>query len=126
MTFKQWLRKAFGPWVQNSRASRRRKSRQSLRRRCVPRLELLEDRLAPAILTVNSTADNTTDTSHLTLREAILASEGSYTPNGAQLNQINGTLGSHNDTIRFDSSIDGQTISLTTVLDDATVAGPSA
>ena len=28
-----------------------------------PRLEALEGRLAPAVLTVNSTADNTTDTS---------------------------------------------------------------
>src|SRR5689334_24442177 len=113
MTFKQWLRQAFGPWMRSSRASRRGKSRQPLRQRCVPRLEWLEDRLAPAILTVNSTADNTTDTSHLTLREAILASEGTYTPTGAQLSQINGTLGSHNDTIQFDPSIDGKTITLT-------------
>ncbi len=46
MTFKQWLRKAFGPWVQNSRASRRGKSRQPLRHRYVPMAEHLEDRLA--------------------------------------------------------------------------------
>jgi hypothetical protein len=34
-------------------------------------LERLEDRFAPATLTVNTTADNTTDTSVLTLRDAI-------------------------------------------------------
>jgi hypothetical protein len=37
-----------------------------------PRLEYLEDRLAPATLTVNTLADNTTDTSVLTLRDAVL------------------------------------------------------
>src|SRR5262249_20644709 len=78
-------------------------------------------------LMVNSTADNTTDTSHLTLREAILASEGSYTPTGAQLNQISGTLGSHNDIIQFDpTTMDGQTISLTASRADNSVFGPSA
>jgi titin len=43
------------------------------RRRASRRLlvEVLEDRMAPAVLTVNSTADNTTDTSVLTLRDAI-------------------------------------------------------
>ena len=58
MTFKQWLRKAFGPRVQGSRASRRGKSRQPSRRRCVPRLEFLEDRLVPAILMVTSLASH--------------------------------------------------------------------
>src|SRR5207249_1506686 len=37
-----------------------------------PRLEALEDRLAPATLTVNSAADNTTADGVLTLREAVL------------------------------------------------------
>jgi hypothetical protein len=32
---------------------------------------MLEDRLAPATLTVNSPADNTTDTTVLTLRDAV-------------------------------------------------------
>jgi hypothetical protein len=36
-----------------------------------PRVEVLEDRQAPAVLTVNTTADNTTDTSVLTFRDAI-------------------------------------------------------
>ena len=49
MTFTQWLRKAFVPRVQDSRASRRGKSRQPSRRRRAPRLEWLEDRLAPTI-----------------------------------------------------------------------------
>jgi hypothetical protein len=35
------------------------------------RLEALEDRLAPATLTVNSTADNFTDTTVMTLRAAV-------------------------------------------------------
>ena len=34
-------------------------------------LEVLEDRSTPAVLTVNTAADNTTDTSALTLRDAI-------------------------------------------------------
>jgi hypothetical protein len=129
MTSKQWLHNAFGLREKFSRASRRGRSRQPSRRWRAPRLELLEVRLAPAILTVNSNADNTTDTSHLNLREAIWASEGSYgyTPTGAQLNQISGTLGTHNDTIRFDqSTMNGQTISLTISRADNSVFGPSA
>jgi hypothetical protein len=109
MTFKQWLRKAFGPWVRNSRASRRGKSRQP-RHRCVPRLEWLEDRLAPAILMVNSVADSGAGT----LRDAILSS----------VNHTGGGTG--NDTIRFSATLDGGTISLSTSINDATVAGPSA
>ena len=35
-------------------------------------IEILESRIAPAVLTVNSTNDNITDTSDLTLREAIV------------------------------------------------------
>src|SRR5262245_27922467 len=74
MTFKYWLHKVFGTRVQGSRASRRTKSRQPSRPRFVPRAELLEDRLAPALLTVNSLADNTPSGDGLvTLREAISA-----------------------------------------------------
>jgi hypothetical protein len=124
MTFKQWLHNAFGLRTQVSRASRRR-SRQPSRRWRAPRLEWLEDRLAPAVLTVNSNADNTTDTSHLNLREAILASEGNYTPTGAQLSQISGALGTRNDTIQFDkSTMNGQTITLTTSQTNNSVFGP--
>jgi Bacterial Ig-like domain (group 3) len=129
MNFKQWLRHTFGPGMQVARTFRRGRSRQPSRRWRAPRLECLEDRLAPAILTVNSNADNATDTSHLTLREAIWASQGSYgyVPTGAQLNQISGPLGTHNDTIQFDkSTMNGQTITLTTSRADNSVFGPPA
>ena len=126
MTFKQSLHKAFGPRVQALRMSRRGKSRAAARHRFLLRTELLEDRLAPAILTVNSTADNTTDTNHLTLREAILASEGSYTPTRAQLNQISsGLLGTGSDTIQFDPLLDGRTINLSNT-DPSSAIGPTA
>src|SRR5262245_11635708 len=46
-------------------------SRRLERRRFRPVLEGLEERLAPATLIVNSTADNITDTSVLTLRDAV-------------------------------------------------------
>src|SRR5262249_7885911 len=65
MTFTLWLRKMFGPRVQGSRASR-----QPSRKRSVPQVECLEDRLAPALLTVTSLADSGTGT----LRAAILNS----------------------------------------------------
>jgi hypothetical protein len=124
MTFKQWLRKVFGPRMQNSRASRRGKSRQPLRHRCVPRLELLEDRLAPATLVVNSPADNTTSGDHLlTLREAIRSvNQGSLVDSSAS-GQVTGSFGTSN-TIQFASSIDGQTIFLQSGV--ATNVGPSA
>src|ERR1700676_2833086 len=103
MTFKQWLRKVFGPQVQVSRASRRGKSRPSSRHRYVPTVELLEEKLAPAILSVNSLADNTPPGDGLvSLREAILASVNHTTDDLAQ-------TGTGNDTIQFDPSIDGKT-----------------
>jgi hypothetical protein len=125
MTFQQWLRKAFGPLAQVSRASRRGQSRQPSRYRFVPRLELLEDRLAPATFIVNSTADSATSSvGTVTLREAITASENHTQVNGT------GPTGTGNDTIQFSSSIDGQTISLGNSVNDlsntSTMAGPSA
>jgi Bacterial Ig-like domain (group 3) len=117
MTFTQWLRKAFVPRVQDSRASRRGKSRQPSRRWRAPRLEWLEDRLAPAILMVTNTNDSGTGS----LRDAILANIN-HTTDG--LNQT----GTGNDTIQFDPSIDGKIINLSTAFVDAsgTMAGPSA
>jgi len=73
MTFTQWLRNAFGPRVQASRASRRGKSRQPSRRRYMPTLELLEDRLAPASFVVSSLADSGANT----LRAAVDAANAS-------------------------------------------------
>src|SRR5262249_60582485 len=61
MTARSWLRKLFS-----------RKARPlAARPRTRPALEVLEDRLAPAVLTVNSVADNVTSDSLLTLREAL-------------------------------------------------------
>ena len=119
-----WICRIFG-----LRPDGRRRLGRPIRRRPWA-FEMLEERVVPAILTVDATADNTTDTSHLTLREAIYATEESYIPTGAQTGQISGTLGSGNDIIRFSPSIDGGTISLSTFLNDvtngSTMAGPSA
>jgi hypothetical protein len=121
MTFTQWLRKALVPRVQASRASRRGKSRKP-RHWCRPTVEFLEVRLAPAILKVNSFADNTPPGDGLvSLREAISASVN-------QTMDDLGQTGTGNDTIQFDPSIDGKTIGLTTKDPSAstTLAGPSA
>jgi hypothetical protein len=71
-----------------------------------PRLEALEGRLAPAVLKVNSTADNTTDTSVLTLREALAivnTSPDVKTLSQSIQNQISGALhDGQTDTIQFD------------------------
>src|SRR5438876_11797734 len=81
-----------------------------------PCLEALEDRLAPAALTVNSLADNITDTSVLTLRDAIVlvdnggnpASLGQSSMPSGWASQISGPFGS-NDAIGFESSLFGAT-----------------
>jgi hypothetical protein len=90
------------------------RKRRSPRGRFIPRLELLEGRLAPAVLIVNTSADETTPDSLLSLREAISVVNTQTTSglSAAELNQISGTLGS-NDTIQFDPSLNGQTITLT-------------
>src|SRR5262249_47427539 len=92
-----------------------------------PRLEALEDRTAPAVLTVNSALDNTTADGALTLREALRAvnagsTAGLSAQEIAQVDQAQpfGT----NDTIVFDPGLAGQTVNLTTVGDGS--AGPSA
>ena len=108
MTFKQALRKVFGVRDLDSRDSRRGKSWQP-RFRFAPRLEWLENRLAPAILTVSSLADSGVGT----LRAAILNS----------INHQNGGTG--NDTILFSAAIDGGTIKVTTFQNNGSV-GPSA
>ncbi len=95
-----------------------RRTRRSRRLSLEP-LEQLEVRLAPATLLVNSFADNTTDTSHLTLRDAITlvnnsgtpASLGQSTMPAGWASQISGTFG-NNDTIDFSSALSGDTITL--------------
>ena len=75
MNFTQWLRQTFVSQGQVARNSRPSKDRQAPRLRFVPRLDSMEDRLAPAILTVNSIADNTVASDGLvSLREAVAAS----------------------------------------------------
>src|SRR5262249_10278020 len=105
MTFKLWLRKVFGPRVPVARASRRGKSRQPARRRYMPRLDTLEDRLAPATLMVTNLADSGLGS----LRQAIANS----------LARVNGATG--DDTIQFSPTLDGGTIDLTTYRNDVSV-----
>jgi hypothetical protein len=70
MTLSTWIRRLFArkspsrvPIVRD----RQRKGRPPVR----PALEILEERWSPAVLTVNTLADNITDTGHLTLRDAV-------------------------------------------------------
>jgi hypothetical protein len=107
MTFKQWVRKLFGPRTPGAGTARRGRPRP----RCVPRVESLEGRYAPATFLVTSPNDSGAGT----LREAIASG-------------FNNGPGS--DTIQFSAALDGQTISLTTFVNDVSagskMAGPSA
>jgi hypothetical protein len=80
----------------------------------VPQLEILEGRLAPAVLTVNTLADETTADNYLSPREAIgVVNSGSTAGlSSAELAQISGTLG-QNDTVQFSSKLKGGTAALT-------------
>jgi hypothetical protein len=74
------------------------------------RLELLEDRLAPATLTVNSTADTASPTDpYLSLREAVAIVNSPSLPSGLSnqiLGQISGTLHQGgSDTVVFDPAV---------------------
>jgi hypothetical protein len=111
MSARSWIRKPF-----------QRKPRPlAAQRRTRPRLEVLEDRLAPATLIVNGVADNTSADDFLTLREAIALVNAAGDANAAlgrsltasEANQITGTFGSF-DTIQFDPTVFAtpQTISL--------------
>ncbi len=89
----------------------------------------------PATLIVNSTADNTTDMSHLTLRDAITLVNQAGNPSSlGQSNlpagwasQITGTFGT-NDTILFDPSVTGTLTlagtNLPQITADVTIDGP--
>src|SRR5262245_48515172 len=68
------------------------------RPRRLPRLDVLEDRLAPAILTVTSTGDSIALDGFVTLREAITAAN----TNAASGDALAGDFGL--DTIRFNIS----------------------
>jgi hypothetical protein len=77
-------------------------------------LEVLENRLAPATLIVNTAADETAADNFLSLREAIGVVDAGSTAglSAAEIKQISGVLG-NNDTIGFAGLLNGQTISLT-------------
>ncbi len=97
-----------------------------------PSLEVLEDRLAPATLLVNTNADvvHPADGT-LSLRDAI-AAVNAGNANGltaGEQNQVTGTFGD-NDTIQFAANLSGQTITLGgTALEisaSVTITGPGA
>ena len=96
-----------------------------------PRLECLEDRFAPAFLTVNSLADTTAADSSLTLREAVLLVDGTLgrALTAGEQAQVTGTLG-QNDTIQFNLPAGSQTITLTggalNLTKSASIIGPGA
>lgn len=140
MSFKSWINSfhfPLGSFEQPRPRSRKARARQAWHRMT---LEILENRLALAGLTVNSLADNTTDTSVLTLRDAIElvnnvgdpAALGQASMPGGWSSQITGSFGD-NDTIQFDPSLFGaaqQTIrpELGTLRPsrDVTIIGPGA
>ena len=69
MTTRTWIRKLF---ARTPRTVRKAPAR------CRPAVEVLEDRLAPAVLTVNTLDDNLTYTSVLNLREAITLADAMH------------------------------------------------
>src|SRR6516165_6896372 len=97
-----WWRQLFGGGRRGRKPNRKVRSR---RPSFVPRLEMLEGRLAPAVLTVNTPLDETTPDGVLSLREAVnvVNTQSTAGLSAAELTHITGTLGD-NDTIRFSSS----------------------
>jgi hypothetical protein len=75
---------------------------------------MLEDRWVPAVLTVNTAADETTADAFLSLREAVnvVNAQSTVGLSAAELAHISGALGV-NDTIQFSPSLVGKTIPLT-------------
>jgi predicted outer membrane repeat protein len=119
----RFLRKLFTPRQARSLVKRPR--------RFQPILEALEDRWAPAILTVNSLADSTAAGNALTLREAVNLVDGTLgrSLTAGEQAQVSGTLGS-NDTIQFNLPSGPQTITLTggalSLTKNVTINGPGA
>ncbi len=144
MSFSSWLRNWKRSLERHSALiqTHRRKTAASRTARRIgfvrPWLEILEDRLAPATLTVNSIADTVSGTTPtLDLREAILLvnSGGTATDSSgnslsaAKASQISGSFGV-NDTIQFDGNLNGQTITLSgtalRISQNVTITGPGA
>src|SRR5437868_5394844 len=98
----RWLSGLFSAKPMSSKQARRPAPRR--RHRTLLRVEGLEDRLAPAVITVTTTADDvSTGNGAVSLREAITAiNAGSTTDKDikAQLAKNSTTFG-HNDTINF-------------------------
>jgi hypothetical protein len=98
-----------------------------------PALEALEDRWAPAVLTVNTLADNTTDTSHLTLRAAVTLVNNAGNPGSlgqsslpaGWASQVSGAFG-QKDTIQFDPGLLTQNIGYGSGVIGLTTIGDSA
>jgi hypothetical protein len=110
------FRRTFARWLGRASVYLRQVARK--RNSFVPRLDVLEDRLAPALLIVNTLADEVVKDSHLSLREAVQVVDGTLKINKlslAEQAQITGTLGS-NDTIKIEpgglSSSGAMTINL--------------
>ena len=121
MTMRSWLRNLFA----RSAAQPVRKARRGFR----PCLEALEDRLAPATLTVGSLLDAATTGTPgvVTLREAVNAVNTGTANADFTAANLSGVLGTGTDTIVFDSSLfagGSQTITLSATGDPT--AGPSA
>jgi hypothetical protein len=108
MTLSQRILRTIGRGAKALRASRRGNG--NPRHRYAPIMQVLEERRALTTLMVTSIADSGAGT----LRAAIANS----------INHTGGATG--NDIIQFSPAIDGGTISLSTYVNDATVAGASA
>jgi hypothetical protein len=83
-----------------------------------PQVELLEDRLAPAVITVNTVDDNIAKDKFLTLREAIMLVNGTLPRNKLSDDEkklVQGNLG-RGDTINFDIPNQEKTIKPTAAL----------
>jgi hypothetical protein len=134
MSQRHWIPHLFARSSRTPIVNRKPKSRPSFR----PVLELLEDRLAPAVLTVNSLADSASNATQLTLREAVYLVNSGGNPIALGLpslpagwaSQISGSFGD-NDSIQFapglaiqDAGYGAGVISLGVVGD--TSVGPSA
>ncbi len=114
-------------WFRRHRCTAPIRRRPSLR----PALELLEDRWAPAVLTVTSLADTTAAGSALTLREAIMVVDGTLgrSLTVGEQSSISGVLG-NSDTIQFNLPSGPQTITLTggalSITNPVAIVGPGA
>ena len=86
---------------------------------------------APAVITVNSLADNTIADNSMTLREAVALADGTLgrSLTAGEQAQVSGTLG-NNDTIQFNLPAGPQTITLTggalNLTKSVTINGPGA